>query len=123
VRVPAEAHVVVLFHRGRVDFDERDRLVLDLLRPYLGRMYAAGLARRRAIAAQVPLTARELEVMRLVASGRTNAEIAQALWLSPGTVRKHLEHVFSKLAVHSRTAAVARFLALDDQPERPVQST
>jgi DNA-binding CsgD family transcriptional regulator len=58
------------------------------------------------------LTAREREVMAWVARGKTNAEIARLLWLSPGTVRKHLENVYAKLGVSTRTAAVARFLGL-----------
>ena len=37
-----------------------------------------------------------------------NAEIAEILWLSPSTVRKHLENAYGKLGVHTRTAAVAR---------------
>jgi DNA-binding CsgD family transcriptional regulator len=56
-----------------------------------------------------PLTDREREILELVAAGKTNAEIAEAIWIAPGTVRKHLEHVYEKLGVHSRTAAVATF--------------
>lgn len=55
-----------------------------------------------------PLTPREREVVVLVAEGMTNAEIARRLWISPGTVRRHLQNVFAKLEVHTRTAAVAR---------------
>jgi DNA-binding CsgD family transcriptional regulator len=62
----------------------------------------------------VKLTSRELEVLRWVAHGKTNAEIAQLLWLAPSTVRKHLENVYAKLGVTTRTAAVARFLGLID---------
>jgi DNA-binding CsgD family transcriptional regulator len=58
-----------------------------------------------------PLTARERDVMRCVAAGKTNAEIAQLLWITPGTVRKHLENVYGKLGVNSRTAALARLPA------------
>lgn len=54
------------------------------------------------------LTERETEVLRWVARGKSNAEIATLLFVSPHTVRKHLEHVYEKLRVHSRTAAVAR---------------
>lgn len=54
-----------------------------------------------------PLTDREREILELVAAGKTNAEIAEAFWIAPGTVRKHLENVYEKLGVHSRTAAVA----------------
>jgi DNA-binding CsgD family transcriptional regulator len=51
------------------------------------------------------VTRREREVLDLVAEGKTNAEIAAALCLSPGTVRRHLENVYAKLGVHTRTAA------------------
>jgi DNA-binding CsgD family transcriptional regulator len=61
---------------------------------------------------KVPLTARERDVLSWVARGKTNAEIAQLLWLAPSTVRKHLENVYAKLGVNTRTAAVARFLGL-----------
>jgi len=54
-----------------------------------------------------PLTDREREILDLVAAGKTNAEIAEAIWIAPGTVRKHLENIYEKLGVHSRTAAVA----------------
>jgi DNA-binding CsgD family transcriptional regulator len=54
------------------------------------------------------LSAREREVLALVRDGLRNAEIAEALWVSPGTVRKHLENIYEKLDVHTRTAAVAR---------------
>ena len=54
-----------------------------------------------------PLTDREREILELVAAGKTNAEIAETIWIAPGTVRKHLENIYEKLGVHSRTAAVA----------------
>jgi DNA-binding CsgD family transcriptional regulator len=60
------------------------------------------------------LTTREREVLAWVAQGKTNAEIAHLLWLAPSTVRKHLENVYAKLGVNTRTAAVARFLGLLD---------
>jgi len=53
------------------------------------------------------LTAREREILDLVAEGKTNSEIAERLWVSPGTVRKHLNNVYAKLGVHTRTAAAA----------------
>ena len=52
------------------------------------------------------LTRREREVLTLVAEGLTNAEIGALLWISAGTVRRHLENVYMKLEVHTRTAAV-----------------
>ncbi len=53
------------------------------------------------------LTAREVEVLRLVASGRSNAQIAADLVLSEKTVARHLSNIFTKLDVGSRTAATA----------------
>jgi len=53
------------------------------------------------------LTPRELEVLRLLAQGRTQAEIARDLVLSPRTVGKHFERVLKKLGVHSRAEAIA----------------
>jgi DNA-binding CsgD family transcriptional regulator len=58
--------------------------------------------------ADVELSPREHEVLELVRDGLRNAEIAEALWVSPATVRKHLENIYEKLDVHTRTAAVAR---------------
>ena len=154
---------------GRGDFGERERTILDLLRPLLALRYRQIKARRRADAATVALettdealvllsnsgraefatpralrllaahgltlndltrtepllahavrpgvlllserrpfglTTREREILALVAEGRTNAETATALWISPATVRKHLENTFAKLGVTTRTAAV-----------------
>jgi ATP/maltotriose-dependent transcriptional regulator MalT len=54
-----------------------------------------------------PLTPRELEVLRLVAQGRTNRQIAAALVISEHTVARHLGNIFAKLDVNSRAAATA----------------
>jgi DNA-binding CsgD family transcriptional regulator len=54
------------------------------------------------------LSTREREVLALVRDGLRNAEIAEVLWVSPATIRKHLENIYEKLDVHTRTAAVAR---------------
>ena len=54
------------------------------------------------------LTVRESEVLSLVAEGRSNRDIGRALFLSEATVKSHLVHIFAKLGVGSRTAAVAR---------------
>jgi DNA-binding CsgD family transcriptional regulator len=64
---------------------------------------------------EVPLTAREREVLAWVARGKTNADIAALLWVSPATIRKHLENVFGKLGVRTRTAAVASFTGEEEE--------
>ena len=57
------------------------------------------------------LTGRELEVLTLIGAGRTNAEIASALFVGEGTVKTHVNHVFAKLGLRDRAAAV--IFALD----------
>jgi LuxR family maltose regulon positive regulatory protein len=59
-----------------------------------------------------PLTERELEVLRLLAAGRSNAEMAAGLFVEHSTVKTHLIHLYRKLGVHSRIQAVARARAL-----------
>lgn len=86
------------------DFDERDRSLLELLQPHLLNIRERWERRRRPSL----LTDREAEVLGLVALGLTNGEIAVRLVLSRTTVRTHLENIFGKLDVHTRTAAVAR---------------
>jgi DNA-binding CsgD family transcriptional regulator len=59
------------------------------------------------------LTDRELEVLRLLAQGRTNREIATTLVLSEKTVARHLTNIFNKIGVENRAAAVAFALRLN----------
>jgi DNA-binding NarL/FixJ family response regulator len=84
------------------DFSERNRQVLSLLRPYLARVRTRLERRPHAPS----LTARELDVLELVAQGLTNREISSRLFISPATVRTHLEHIYDKLGVRSRAGAV-----------------
>jgi DNA-binding CsgD family transcriptional regulator len=86
------------------DFEERDRSLLELLQPHLVHIRERWERRRRPSV----LTDREAEVLGLVALGLTNGEIAARLVVSRTTVRTHLENIFGKLDVHTRTAAVAR---------------
>jgi LuxR family maltose regulon positive regulatory protein len=60
-----------------------------------------------------PLSERELQVLRLIAEGRTNREIADLLIVSLNTVKKHSSSIYSKLGVHNRTEAVARARQID----------
>ena len=71
----------------------------------LAQAAAAGLAE--------PLTAREVEVLRLVAAGMRNQEIADHLFISPSTVKRHIANAYGKLGVSHRTEAVARANELD----------
>ena len=59
-----------------------------------------------------PLTERETEVLRLLAAGASNPEIAAQLIMSVGTVKSHTHQIFGKLAVNNRTQAVVRAQAL-----------
>jgi DNA-binding NarL/FixJ family response regulator len=54
------------------------------------------------------LTSREREILDLIAEGRTNAEIAARLFVSPNTVRNHISHIFAKLQVADRAEAIVR---------------
>jgi DNA-binding NarL/FixJ family response regulator len=67
---------------------------------------ASRLLRRMHAPAQEALSAREIEVLALVARGASNKEIGRSLHISEGTVKSHLIHIFSKLGVADRTAAV-----------------
>ncbi len=84
-------------------FDERDRSFLSLLRPHLARLRSQWERRPRVRA----LTERELDVLALVAQGLTNRQISRRLFISPATVRTHLEHIYDKLGVRSRAGAVS----------------
>jgi len=119
--LPAQGRQIVgiAFNRSSTDFSEHDRAIAGALHGPL----ASGLerARRRhqarlALAAPPPplssgLTSREAEILRLVAAGRTNTAIARSLDVSPRTIAKHLEHIYRKLGVTSRAAAVSRGVA------------
>jgi DNA-binding CsgD family transcriptional regulator len=87
------------------DFSERDRAVLTLLGPHLDQAYLDVQRRRHPVPR---LTPRQTGLLHLVAAGHTNSQIARRLGISEGTVRTHLENIYDKLQVTSRTAAVVR---------------
>jgi DNA-binding CsgD family transcriptional regulator len=102
-RGPGRTVRLYLFRFSGPDFSERDRALLTLLRPHLHQAYLDA-ERRRAQGSL--LTPRQTDLLRLVADGHTNGQIARRLDLSEGTVRTHLEHIYDRLQVSNRTAAV-----------------
>jgi DNA-binding CsgD family transcriptional regulator len=100
---PGHARYFELERGPGTDFDERDRSFLSLLRPHLARLRARWERRPHLPS----LTERELDVLSLVAQGLTNRQISGRLFISPATVRTHLEHIYDKLGVRSRAGAVS----------------
>lgn len=106
--------VGISLNRTERDFTEDDRGLLSAVCFPLMRALQRARQRRRAreglatatSGALADLTDREVRVLRLAALGRTNSAIARALDISPRTVAKHLEHIYRKLDVTSRTSAV-----------------
>jgi DNA-binding CsgD family transcriptional regulator len=96
---------LTLDRRSGPDFSERDRALLTLLRPHLNQAYLDAERRRHPVPR---LTPRHWDLLHLVAAGHTNTQIARRLGLSEGTVRTHLENIYTRLQVSSRTAAVTR---------------
>ena len=125
--------VSFVLNRSRRNFSDRDRACLELIRPHLGNLYRLGVESRRADAAPAaqenaadsvvhpaarPLTARECDVLHWLAAGKTDRDIGAILGISPRTVQKHLQRIYEKLGVETRTAAVMRMLAARRQPIR-----
>ena len=87
-----------------VAFTDDELRMLRLLQPHVDASVGRAITGR---SGEELLTARELEILGYIRGGRSTQDIAAALWLSPRTVRKHLENVYTKLGVHSRAEAVA----------------
>jgi LuxR family maltose regulon positive regulatory protein len=105
------------YYRAFLDAGSSIAELLPLLRPVAPEMVDRLLASlaaesrhgvERAASLLDPLSGRELEVLRLVAGGLSNREAAQALFVTEETIKKHLSHIYDKLAVKSRTQAIAR---------------
>lgn len=94
---------IELWRADGSDFGERERLLLTLLRPHLTQLVRT----HRARAGTPALTERQTELLRYVAAGLTNRQVARKLAISEGTVRRHLENIYERLGVSSRTAAAA----------------
>lgn len=107
-------HFKLVAWRHCSEFTERDRFLLTLLRPHLERAYWSAARTHE----EPPLvTRRQLQVLRMVQAGLTNRQIARQIGMSEGTVRTHLNTIYARLGVQSRTAAVQRaFHRADDWP-------
>jgi DNA-binding CsgD family transcriptional regulator len=101
---PAGQNRRIAFFRFNRDFSEQDRLALQLLRPHLHEVYRDAERRRHGIP---HLSRRERDVLQLVSQGYSNADIARTLFISVATVRKHMENVFNRSGVRTRSAAAA----------------
>ena len=105
---------VFVFLNASVSVEERHLNVLELVVPHMHGVLVRVL---KAENKQLPLTpafsisVRERDVLHLIRNGKTNAEIAQILYLSPFTVKSHVKNIFKKLNTTSRSQAVAVALA------------
>ena len=110
----ARARVLIALACRALGDHDTAKMELDAARRVFDQLGAApdvarveALSRARAASTPAGLTAREMDVLRLVAEGRTNREIASALVISDHTVRRHLQNIFNKIGVSSRAAATA----------------
>jgi len=98
------------------EFLFNQRLTIDLLRTMAEREKPAAVPPSGVTASEEflsePLTVRETEILRLLAQGQTNPQIARELVVSPGTVKNHVRHIIAKLGVSDRTQAAVRAMEL-----------
>lgn len=115
-------HVVEAFSAGGIDYVTKPLKTDEVLarvaahlrtarelqaarRPPASRPQLTGEQNLKALSNRYQLTSREVEVLHWVACGKTNRDIGDILGMSPRTVNKHLEHVYVKLGVETRSAA------------------
>jgi DNA-binding CsgD family transcriptional regulator len=106
-----------VFDTSRARFTEQDKEVLRRLLPFLIQVRRNARLRAALVTASnklALLTPRETVVLGRVAQGDTNRQIANALFVAPTTVRRHLEHIFEKLEVRNRAAATAVYISARD---------
>jgi DNA-binding NarL/FixJ family response regulator len=122
IRAGASGYLV----HGRFEPDELESAVRDLiagesvLSPSVVPVVFDALRHRpetKSSSGPNSLTERELEVMNLLAKGRSNPQIATQLWLSEKTVKNHVNHIYAKLGVVSRAEAIARWLGVTHENE------
>jgi len=110
-----DADVIAALDAGAIGYLLKDSPPDDLVRAIvaaargetvLAPQVAAVLVRR--VSGAPVLTAREIDILNLLAAGRTNRELARELFISEATVKSHLTNIYGKLGVESRAGAVAR---------------
>lgn len=140
--MPPAYTAVVALCRETPDFSERDRTLLELLRPHLANAWKRAWERERNLAelsrlkrrrnhgdvaeiaavtqSRFALAPREAQVLGWVSQGKTNGEIAVILGLAPGTVKFYVERILAKLGCETRTgAALAAIEAVDRDQSSP----
>ncbi len=113
IHVDRRLLVSFVFNRRGRGFAAEERDALELIRPHLGNLYrlCAALGKSGWAPAQAwQLTPREQDVLKWLSAGKTDRDIGAILAISPRTVHKHLQRIYEKLGVETRTAAVARLL-------------
>lgn len=115
VRLADDELASFVLNRSTSDFTDRELALLDVLRRPLAHLFQRLLPRASALSPQscsrFALTPREAGVLQWVAAGKTDREVAGLICNSPRTVHKHLQNIYRKLGVETRTAAVMRVLA------------
>ena len=97
-------HRLLLFRSDGPKFSERDIDLLTLVRAHVAELHTSHLRKR---SAEMGLTPRQVEILRLVAAGSTNRQIARTLTISEATARTHLANIYTKLGATNRTQALA----------------
>ena len=117
LRVDDGQLVSFVFNRGGADFSARELALLDSLRRPMAALFARAAAADHGapaldaeLLARHALTPHEAEVLQWVSAGKTDRDVAALLGCSPRTVHKHLQRIYTKLGVETRTAAVMRGL-------------
>lgn len=117
VRMHGQELVSFVLNRQGQDFSDCELSLLDSVRRPLARLFLHVHAAERSAPtlstealARLGLTRRESEVLQWVAAGKTDKEVAALLECSPRTVHKHLQRIYARLGVETRTAAVMRAL-------------
>ncbi len=116
--------VALYRQKAQGDFTDRELFILQLLAEHLNaRFYretaeepeTAGDRQLQKAALRYGLSEREREIVSLVLSGMTNEAVSEALAIAPNTLKKHLQHIYSKTGIHSRRRLASLLFSEEDQ--------